>query len=275
MNPNPEIGYTLEVQGLPTNYHDRGSGPAVLLLHGSGPGVSAWANWRNTIPALEPRFRVLAPDLAGFGYTRCSDSVCFDLEFWLNHLLAFLDALELERVSIVGNSFGGALALALAVKKPARVNDLVLMGSAGVQFELTPGLEAVWGYEPSLQNMRAIVNLFPFDSSFITEELINARYVASTAPGAQDDFSRMFPPPRQDSVNMLAQGEDAIREIRARTLIIHGREDKIVPVANSFKLNQLICDSELHVFGRCGHWVQIEKRSRFNDLVDAFLNSEK
>jgi 2-hydroxymuconate-semialdehyde hydrolase len=166
-----EIGRTVDVGGIATNYHDEGDGPPVLLIHGSGPGVSAWANWRLTIPALAKRFRVVAPDILGFGYTERPDGVTYHPETWLGHLTGLLDALDLDRVSIVGNSFGGALALRLAVEQPHRLDRLVLMGSAGISFPITDGLDAVWGYQPSVEAMRALMGVFAYDRALLTEEL--------------------------------------------------------------------------------------------------------
>lgn len=102
----PEIGETVLVDGIRTNFHDMGSGDPVVLVHGSGPGASAWANWRLTLPALSEQFRVLAPDVFGFGYTERPGDARYDLDVWTGHLVGFLDALDLERVSFVGNSFG-------------------------------------------------------------------------------------------------------------------------------------------------------------------------
>mgnify|MGYP003343354768 CR=1 FL=1 len=129
--------------GIATNYHDSGEGSPVLLLHGSGPGVSAYANWRLTMPALATRMRVLAPDLVGFGYTERPDGVSYVVETWRRHIVGFLDALGIERASVVGNSWGGGLALDLAVTHPERVERLVLMGAVGVPFDLTPGLDQI------------------------------------------------------------------------------------------------------------------------------------
>ena len=131
---NPEIGRTVEASGLRTNFHDAGSGRPVVLLHGSGPGVTGWANWRLTIPAL-------------------------------------------------------------AVNRPERVRRLVLMGAAGLEFELTPGLDAVWGYEPSLENMRALISLFARDQSLVSDELVEIRYRASAARACRRAMRGCFPRP--------------------------------------------------------------------------------
>ena len=272
MGINPEISKTITAADLQTNYHDEGEGAPVLLIHGSGPGVTAWANWRLIIPLLSKSFRVVAPDMMGFGYTQGSDNEVYHIDAWVTHLVDFVDSLGLKKVSVVGNSFGGAIALALAIGHPERVDKIVLMGAAGVKFELTHGLNAAWGYTPSPENMRQLLELFAYDHSIITDDLVEMRYLASIRPGFQERFSQMFPHPRQNGIDMLAQPEELIKAIEHDTLVIHGRDDKIIPVSNSLKLNQLIDNSELHIFGRCGHWTQIEYSSRFATLVSNFLS---
>lgn len=271
MSTNPEIGANTDAGGIATNYHEAGAGQPVLLLHGSGPGVSAWANWRTVIPALARRFRVLAPDIVGFGFTERPAGVQYTLETWVQHAVDFLDATGVERTHVVGNSFGGGLALALAIRHPARVGRLVLMGSAGVEFELTEGLDRTWGYTPSLENMRALLDVFAYDRSLVTDELARLRYEASIRPGVQEAFASMFPPPRQEGIRRLASPEQDIRALAHETLVIHGREDRVIPLAAGLRLFELIERAQLHVFGRCGHWTQIEQGERFNRLVADFL----
>lgn len=271
MQTNPEIGKSILAGGIRTNYHDLGEGPAVLLIHGSGPGVTAWANWRLTMPELAGNFRVIAPDMAGFGETERPPGYRYSMENWVAHLLGLLDALELQRVHVVGNSFGGALALALAIKAPERVGRLVLMGSAGTAFPITEGLDAVWGYTPSIERMRALLDIFAFDRKLVNDELAKLRYEASVRPGYQEAFANMFPAPRQRWVDALASPEEAVRAITHETLIVHGREDRVIPLAGSLRLLELLPRAQLHVFGQCGHWTQIEHSARFSRLVTEHL----
>lgn len=268
---SPEIAGSIVAAGIRTNVHDQGGGAPVLLIHGSGPGVSAWANWRLTLPALAAGRRVIAPDMAGFGFTERPAGFAYGLDAWVAHAVGVLDALAVEKTDLVGNSFGGAIALALAIRHPERVGKLVLMGSVGVPFEITPGLDAVWGYEPSFEAMRGLLDLFAWDRSLVNDELAELRYQASIRPGFQESFAAMFPAPRQRWVDAMASREADIRALPNETLVIHGRDDRIIPLANSLTLAQWIDRSKLHVFGRCGHWVQIEHARAFNRLVGDFL----
>ena len=269
---NPEIGESVRTGPVTTNYHDRGEGPPVLLLHGSGPGVSAWANWRLPMPYLTEHHRVIAPDLAGFGYSEAPEGWEYSTQTWLRQIVDLLDALGLERVSVVGNSFGGSMALALAIHHPERVDRIVLMGSVGVPFEITEGLDAVWGYEPSLETMGHLIrDVFAYDSSLASDDLIRMRYEASLRPGAQESFSAMFPAPRQRWVDAMAHDEADIRALPHRTLLVHGRDDKVIPLSTTLTLLDWIEDSQAHIFGRCGHWTQIEHTEAFSRPVVDFL----
>ena len=223
------------------------------------------------MPELGKHMTVLAPDLVGFGFTERPESVTYDLDTWTRHAIGVLDALGVERAHVIGNSFGGAIALSLATRHPERVDRLVLMGAVGVTHEITEGLDAVWGYQPSPENMLAIMEYFAYDQSLFNGELAQLRYQASIRPGVQEAFASMFPEPRQVSLDAISLPEDEIRSIAAPTLIVHGRDDQVIPVATSLRLLELIDNSQLHVFGRCGHWTQIEKSDEFAELVIDFL----
>ena len=269
---NPEIGQSIVAAGIRTNYHDSGgAGAPVLLIHGSGPGVSAWANWRLVMPALAQQARVIAPDMVGFGYTERPEGFVYNMDAWVRQAVGLLDALGIERTDLVGNSFGGGLSLALAIAHPERVRRLVLMGSAGVSFPLTEGLDAVWGYTPSVENMRAIMDYFAFDQGLMSDDLARLRFEASIRPGFQESFAAMFPAPRQRWIEALASAEADIRALPHQALVIHGREDRVIPLSTSLTLSSWIQRSQLHVYGQCGHWTQIEHAARFARLVGDFL----
>ena len=272
---NPEIAHSVVAAGIRTNCHDVGSGHPVLLIHGSGAGVSAWANWRLVMPELARQARVIAPDMVGFGFTDRLDLTQpgqrYDMDTWVRQAVGLLDALGIEKTDLVGNSFGGALALALTIRHPQRVRRLVLMGSVGVSFPITAGLDAVWGYEASFENMRRIMDVFAWDRRLVNDELARMRYEASIQPGFQESFSAMFPAPRQRWVDAMTSSEKDIRALPHHTLVVHGREDQVIPLSTSQTLAAWIPRSQLHVFGQCGHWTQIEHTARFVRLVGDFL----
>jgi 2-hydroxymuconate-semialdehyde hydrolase len=268
---SPEIGQSIDAGGIDVNYHDHGSGFPVLLIHGSGPGVSAYANWRLVMPELSKQRRVIAPDMVGFGFTERPAGYQYTMTNWVKQAIDLLDALGLEQADLVGNSFGGALSLALTIHHPERVRRLVLMGAAGVSFPITPALDAVWGYEPSFENMRRIMDVFAYDRGLVNDDLARLRYQASAREGVQESSAQMFPAPRQRWVEALASPEEDIAKIDKETLIVHGRDDQVIPLENSLRMSQLISRSQLHVFGRCGHWTQIEHAARFAQLVSNFL----
>jgi len=264
-------GRTIDAAGISTHYHEAGSGPPVLLLHGSGPGVSAWANWRLTMPALARNYRVIAPDLVGFGYTERPRNVYYSLQTWIDHVWSFLDALGIQQTSVVGNSLGGRIALGMAAQRPDRLHRLVLMGAPGVGMTLTDGLKALREYEPSKDNMRQLLlGYFAVDPAIITDDLVRTRYEASVAPGAFEAYRDMFFSPRHAG-SELGITEEQVKSVATRTLLVHGREDKVVPVQVAWNTFRLLPDAELAVFDRCGHWTQIERADDFNDLVGNFL----
>lgn len=274
-NPaQPEIGRSISAGGIQTNYHDVGSGPPLVLIHGSGPGVTAWANWRLNMPGLGENFRVLAPDMYGFGYTEFPKAPIRDVAVWVRHLLGFIDALGLQKVSIVGNSFGGALTLAFMIAHPGRVERAVLMGAAGLQFPITPALDFVWGYEPSLESMRQMVLYLANDPARVTEDLVRSRYEASIRPGVFEAYTATFGAgPRQNHIAMLASDPAKLAALPHEVLILHGKQDQVIPLDVSIRLLGLIKRSDALFFGDCGHWVQIVRMASFNRAVTAFIKN--
>lgn len=256
-----------------THYLEAGEGRSVLLVHGSGPGVSGRANWQGLLRSeLRTRHRLLAPDVVGFGATRADEGIPLDHDTRVRQLVGFLDALGLDRVDVVGNSMGGGLALALAHRHPDRVRRMVLTGTVGISFPLSPGLDQVWGYTPSLDNMAVLMGLFAYDQRLVTDELLRLRYEASAVPDVQERYAEAFAAPRQRHLDAMALSVQELATITTPTLLLHGRDDQIIPLeATSLRLVRILPAADLVVFGRCGHWTQIERADDFRRQVDGFF----
>lgn len=271
-------GRFLKTGPFETHFHECGSGCAVLMLHGSGPGVSAWANWSGNIAEMGAGRRVIAPDMAGYGYTRYAPDTELDIEAWRRQIVDLLDALKIDRAVMMGNSFGGMMSLVMAIHHPNRVAGLVLMGTPAGEFELSPALLMVRSYTPSLENMRKMLLMFPVDPALVTEEMVVSRHEMSLRhqPTA---FQKQAPKPDLQSaamssapVKIQATPLAELAGITAPTLIVHGREDRVLPPEIAFNAHRAIPNSDLIIYGRAGHWAQIERRASFNRDARAFLD---
>jgi 2-hydroxymuconate-semialdehyde hydrolase len=273
MSNNPELGKQTQLNGYKVNYIEQGEGntETVILIHGSGPGVTGYANWRFLIPVLAEKFHVVAPDIVGFGYTEHPDNFEYTFANWIASMVEFMDSLNIQKAHFVGNSFGGALSLAMAAKHPDRVERFILMGAAGIHFDMTEGLRKVWGYQPSVAAMRELMDTFTHPDFVVSDEIVESRYQASIRPGYQEAYQQLFPEPMQEQLDKMCLPEDEIAAINHRALVIHGREDVIVPFSSGVRAHQLLKNSDLHLFGNCGHWTMFEKAEEFATLVENFL----
>lgn len=263
----------IKVGGVGTTYYDVGVGQPVILIHGSGPGASAWANWRKMIGPLSRNYRVIALDLVGWGTTERPEDIWYSLSTWTDQVVGLMDGLEVEKVAIVGNSLGGRIALELAGRHPERVDRMVLMGSPGPGMTPTEGLKALRSYEPSYDAMHdLLINAFVCDPSIVTPDLVQDRYDASVASGAHEAYRSMFHDP-QHAGNDLGIEPEAVRKIETRTLVVHGREDRVIPLQVGINMAQTLPNADMHVFGNCGHWTQLERSEDFNAIVEQFLGT--
>lgn len=269
---SPAIGKTIDAGGIETNYHEIGSGFPVLMLHGSGVGVSGYANWRYTMPEIGKTFRAIAIDIVGFGHSACPPDAQYSLDYWVDHVIRFLDAMGIEKTHLLGNSFGGGLALAVTARHPERVENVVLMGSVGTRFTIPPAFNAGHGYEPAIERMRTLLKNFTFFPDSITDEAVQLRYETSIRPGYQSTFEKLFPGSREQKMIAMVTPDEQIAAINNQVLLIHGREDYVVPMETSERLFKLIPRSELHLFGQCGHWSHLDQAARFNQLVVNFYS---
>jgi 2-hydroxymuconate-semialdehyde hydrolase len=225
----------------------------VLLLHGSGPGTTG-AAWASLAEALAPHHRVIAPDLPGFGAEpKGSGPLC-----WAAWATAIVD--DIGPCAVVGNSAGGALALRLAHARAA--TRVVAVGSMGAPMEIPPALDALWASDDAREVLELI---FPGP---VSDEAVAAR---RRAMDAQPHYRELFPAPRQRWVDALSLSEAELRAIDAPVLLIHGSEDRIVPVDHGLALLRALPDARMHIFGGCGHATPLEQTDEFNDLVRSFL----
>jgi 2-hydroxymuconate-semialdehyde hydrolase len=277
----PDIeGRTVRVAGRETFVREAGSGPAVVLLHGSGAGTTG-AAWEPLMAAMAPDFRVIAPDFVGFGRSRLLPGSGSDGEHtygrrvWTAQVLELLDELALDRCAVVGNSMGGAIALSVAHAQPRTVTRLVGIGTLGLDMPLPPGLDQLWAYRPGRAAARGLLELLHVDEAFRTDEAVEARLAATLEPGPLEAFAVMFRPPRERWVRDLALTTDELAQIRAPTLLVHGAEDRVVPLEYStLRLLHLLPDVRAHVFGACGHASPAERPTELHRLLTTFLEEQ-
>ncbi len=269
----PDAGKTVFAGGIETNYHDEGSGRPLILLHGSGPGVTAWQNWSGVLPRLAKNYRVIAPDIVGFGLTKIPDGHEPNIKSWLAHVTGLIDALELSDVTLVGNSFGGAISLAMMLRYSERVQSLVLMGTPAGEFQQTQGLGDSYSFELSREKMAEMMTHFPYDPTIVTGEMIDARFASAAVNSGIETIRKLQPKPSDDGSPATVRGVplEQLEKIEAPALILHGREDGVIPLDVAVRMHRHLKNSEMHVFGQCGHWVQIEKEDAFVQQLENFL----
>ena len=265
------IDQFIDAGGIRTRYLEAGKGPALILVHGGGPGADAWSNWRKTLPALSKRFRVLAYDVVGFGLTDKPDSTGFvySQEARVKHLIAFIEALGSSPLSLIGNSMGGAVGLGTCIARPDLVDKLVLMGSGGLITQVNANLKAAITYTPSLENMRRALQLLTREGFEIEPEVVEYRYGLSCDPAALAAYTAGMEWVVERGG--LFYPEEEISQIKNKTLIIHGKLDRVVPPEMGWRFCNLIPNAWFHLMPDCGHWAMIEQPEEFNTITNWFL----
>jgi 2-hydroxy-6-oxo-octa-2,4-dienoate hydrolase len=180
-------------------------------------------------------------------------------------LIGFLDALDLSCPVMVGNSFGGALALALAIRNAHRVKRMVLMGTPAGEFEQRAAMARAWYFEPSLENMEELLKTFPHDPSFVTPDMVRQRHEVTRLAGGMQAYRKLFPEPAPGGETRQVKGipEQDLRNITTPILALHGRHDARVPLECGIRIATQCPNADLRIFGNCGHWVQIERKADF------------
>jgi 4,5:9,10-diseco-3-hydroxy-5,9,17-trioxoandrosta-1(10),2-diene-4-oate hydrolase len=271
--------------GLRLHYHQAGDPAAetVLLLHGGGPGASAWSNFGRTLGVLADRFHVLAVDQVGFGQS--SKPTEFAKQYFgasADALAELLDVLGIDKAHCVGNSLGGGTSVRLALDHPAKAGRLVLMAPGGLGLNVlapdpTEGIKKLYAFGappgPSKEKLADFLRTLVFDQSMITDELVDERFRYAADPETLASMRAMgasFLAPGGVEQSMLWR--DAYK-LRQRVLLVWGREDRVNPLDGALVALKLIPRAQLHVFGGCGHWAMLEKFDEFNALVTQFLEA--
>lgn len=268
----------IEDEGLDVNihYNDAGAGETVVMLHGSGPGASGWSNFhRNIGSVVDAGYRVILMDCPG--WNKSDPIVCRESRpHQIARLLrAMMDRLDIPFVHLVGNSMGAVAANDFAHSYPDRVGKMALLGGGGVGpslFNPMPmeGIKLIQRLyaDPTMDNLMKMLEVFVYDPKALPEELIKGRYEnIVTRPEHLANWIeswKVHPAQFPDFSQKLA-------EIEAPSLIIWGRDDRFVPIDNGLRMLWGLRNSELHIFGQCGHWAQWEHADKFNRLLLTFL----
>lgn len=269
----------VEADGQRLHYHDAGSGPAVIMLHGGGPGAGGWSNFnRNIVPFVEAGYRAILLDCPGFN--KSSPIVSADPRGLINAraVRTLMDVLNIQKAHLIGNSMGGLSSLTFALEYPERLDRMILMGSAGLGqslFQPTPqeGIKLLMKLykQPTLENLRAMLEVFVFDTSVLTDELVQQRWQAMQR--SQEHLANFVKSNEMNPRALFVDFTPRLGEIKAKTLVVWGRDDRFVPLDNGIKAVWGIPDADLQVFGRCGHWAQWEHADKFNRLALGFLGA--
>lgn len=252
--------------------------PAVLWLHGSGPGVSARSNWEALITSM-PGYRHIAPDLLGFGESShpedLPEGVGASARLRAQAILQLLDVLGVDRTHVVGNSMGGMITLLMLEDRPELFDRVILMGSGGAPIPPTPDLIRMVRYyeEPTADAMLDLLGRFVYDTGGFGDSIRQIAADRAVFAGRADirrSHERTFTP---EAEPLWFPGE-ALAGIKHEVLVVHGREDRIIPVEASYHLARHLPNAQLHVLPHAGHWVQIEQVSRFRELARLFLNED-
>jgi pimeloyl-ACP methyl ester carboxylesterase len=261
-------------------YYDTGDGPVLLFLHGSGPGVTGWRNFRGVLPAFAAHFRCLILEFPGFGVS--DDFGGHPMVTAQSAVVPFLDALDVETVDIVGNSMGGGVGINFAINNPDRIGKLVTIGGIGTNI-FSPGpsegirLLQEFTEDPTRQRLVDWLNSMVYDQSLVTEQLIEERWQLATDPETLAAARRMYGKAAFAQMMAFMRSGDIpmpwaqMHKVAAPTLLTWGRDDRVSPLDMALIPMRTIPNAELHVFPNCGHWAMIEAKAAFESVVQAFL----
>lgn len=252
-----------------THYHDMGEGTPILFLHGSGTGVTAAANWWLNLPQLAEHNRCIAIDSIGYGQSITAPGTEYGIKEWVRHAVRVLDALGIEKTWIVGNSLGGWLAFQFAIDFPERLLGIVSMGTGGAK--LTQALKGHSNPTLTKEGIRDTLELFVVDKSLVTDELVQLRYESALNDTASDRLKEVVAARDRDR-NELPLDFDALAKLEVPVLLIHGVQDRVIPVSRTWEILNVVPHADAHIFSQCGHWSQVERAEEFNAVITQYLS---
>jgi 4,5:9,10-diseco-3-hydroxy-5,9,17-trioxoandrosta-1(10),2-diene-4-oate hydrolase len=281
MTANTMTERTVRVHGKEIFVAETGTGAPVVLLHGGGPGASGVSNYSRNIEALAQNFRVIVPDMPGYGRSVKGVDRSDPFGYLADHIRGMLDELGIDRAHLVGNSYGGSCALRLALDTPRRVDRLVLMGPGGVGTTRglpTAGLKSLLAYYggegPNLEKLDTFIRSYlVFDGDALPEELIESRYAASIDPEVLADPPLQRPPDLRTLWRMDFTRDRRLGGLSIPTLVIWGRDDKVNKPSGAAMLAKRMPNADVLITANTGHWVQWERAELFNAVAAAFLKS--
>ncbi|NMO02448.1 alpha/beta fold hydrolase [Gordonia sp. TBRC 11910] len=264
-------------------YHEAGSpdAPPLILLHGSGPGVTGWRNYRGNLDFFAQTHHCYVVEFPGFGV---SDAVEGHPVLTAgSSVIRFMDALGIDSAAMVGNSMGGVVGINLAIKFPDRVAKLVTIGGVGPNlYSPSPseGLRLLQEFTdaPDRDKLIRWLNSMVYDRALVTDELIEERWTAAINPDAQQTAQLMYGSAAFAMQQKFLANSDTppywamMHKVKCPTLLTWGLDDRVSPPDMSLAPLRLIPNAELHIFPNCGHWVMIEAKEAFESAVGAFLS---
>ncbi|MGU7774826.1 alpha/beta fold hydrolase [Burkholderia sp. MR1-5-21] len=258
---------------------EAGRGPVVLMLHGGGPGASGVSNYSRNIETLARHFRVVVPDMPGYGKSTKGLDRADPFGDLATGMLGMLDALQIRRAHVIGNSLGGACALRMVLERPDAVGRLVLMGPGGVDTTRslpTPGLKRLLNYYkgegPTLEKLTTFIRGdLIYDGSLVPEAVILERFQSSIDPEVVASPPLLGPKgiPQFSKVDFTRDAR--LKSVQNPTLVLWGTEDKVNRPSGAHSLQTRMPNCDVHLFSKTGHWVQWERADEFNAIVLAFL----
>jgi 4,5:9,10-diseco-3-hydroxy-5,9,17-trioxoandrosta-1(10),2-diene-4-oate hydrolase len=267
-----------DVGGFRLHYYESGAGEPVVMLHGGGPGASAWSNFGPNLPVFATRYRTLLVDQPGFGGSDKPEITSQFFTFSADALKNLLDERGIERAHLVGNSLGGGTAVRFALRHPDRAGRLVLMAPGGLNLSVfspdpTEGIKRLYQFAappgPSKEKLASFLRTLVYDQAMVTDELVAERFEAASDPETLRAMASMGASFGRDPEEGMLWRE--AHRLRQRVLLVWGREDRVNPLDGALVALKLIPRAQLHVFGRCGHWAQLERFAEFNRLTMDFL----